>query len=115
MFIAYAVVGLLLAVALAGSAFATFTRQETVVTSMKSVGVPDSWLPRLATLKAAGAVGLVAGLWVPYLGVAAAVGVALYFIGALIFHVRAKAYAMAPAAVFVVLAVVALVLRLASR
>ncbi|MFD7086235.1 DoxX family protein [Streptomyces sp. NPDC059896] len=38
---------------------------------MLGLGVPESWLPRLATLKAAGAVGLVVGLWVPLLGAVA--------------------------------------------
>ncbi|MFE4370118.1 DoxX family protein [Streptomyces sp. NPDC056835] len=114
MFIAYAVVGILLAVALTGSAVGTFTRQEKIVGSMTGIGVPESWLPRLATLKAAGAVGLVVGLWVPLLGVAAAIGVVLYFIGAVLMHLRAKDYAIAPAAVLFLLAVAALVLRLAS-
>ncbi|MFF3749855.1 DoxX family protein [Streptomyces sp. NPDC002018] len=114
MFIAYAVVGILLAAVLTGSAFATFTRQEAVVGSMSSLGVPDSWFPRLAALKAAGAVGLVVGLWVVPLGVAAAIGVILYFIGAAITHLRVKDYAIAPVVVIFLLAVAALVLRLAS-
>ncbi|MEV0035335.1 DoxX family protein [Streptomyces sp. NPDC050804] len=114
MFIAYAVVGILLAAVLAASAVATITRQESVVGSMSKVGVPDSWLPRLATLKAAGAVGLVIGLWVPALGVAAAIGVVLYFIGAAIAHLRVKDYEIAPAVGLFLLAAAALVLRLAS-
>ncbi|RYJ24739.1 integral membrane protein [Streptomyces sp. L-9-10] len=114
MFIAYAVVGILLAVALTGSAVGTFTRQEKIVGSMLGLGVPESWLPRLATLKAAGAVGLVVGLWVPLLGAAAAIGVVLYFIGAAVTHLRAKDYAIAPVVVLFLLAVAALVLRLAS-
>ncbi|MFI6086012.1 DoxX family protein [Streptomyces sp. NPDC051217] len=114
MFIAYAVVGILLAAALSGSAFAMGTRHEKIVTSMAKLGVPDSWLPRLASLKAAGALGLLVGLWVPFLGAAAAVGVVLYFAGAVIYHVRAKDYAIAPPVVFVVLAVAALILRIAT-
>ncbi|MFD7221079.1 DoxX family protein [Streptomyces sp. NPDC059892] len=81
---------------------------------MLGLGVPESWLPRLATLKAAGAVGLVVGLWVPLLGAVAAIGVALYFIGAALTHLRAKDYAIAPVVVLFLLAVAALVLRLAS-
>lgn len=75
MFIAYAVVGCLLALVLTASATFTLQRNDQVVASMQKVRVPDSWLPRLATLKAAGALGLVAGLWVTPLGVAAAAGV----------------------------------------
>ncbi|MFD7900217.1 DoxX family protein [Streptomyces sp. NPDC059743] len=114
MFIAYAVVGILLAAVLTGSAFATFTKQEAVVGSMTKVGVPDAWLPRLATLKSAGAIGLLIGLWLAPLGAAAAIGVTLYFIGAAIYHLRAKDYAIAPVVVIFLLAVAALILRLAS-
>ncbi|PVE12015.1 DoxX family protein [Streptomyces scopuliridis] len=114
MFIAYAVVGILLAAVLTGSAVGTFTRQEKIVGSMTGLGVPESWLSRLATLKSAGAVGLIVGLWVPLLGVAAAIGVILYFIGAAVTHLRAKDYAIAPVVVILLLAVAALVLRLAS-
>lgn len=114
MFTAYAVVGILLAAVLCLSAFAMATRNATIAENMTKVGVPDSWLPRLAALKGAGAVGLVVGLWVPFLGAAAAIGVVLYFVGAVIFHVRAKDYAIAPAVVFVGVAVAALILRIAA-
>lgn len=49
MFIAYAVVGILLAAALSASAFAMVTRHETIVASMTGLGLPESWLPRLAS------------------------------------------------------------------
>ncbi|MEU6295454.1 DoxX family protein [Streptomyces erythrochromogenes] len=111
MFIAYAVVGGLLALVLAASATFTLQRNDQIVASMRKVEVPDSWLPRLATLKAAGALGLVAGLWVTPLGVAAAVGVTLYFIGAVISHLRVKDRDLAPAAVLALVAAAALVLR----
>ncbi|MFD4240661.1 DoxX family protein [Streptomyces sp. NPDC058525] len=75
--------------------------------------MPDSWLPRLATLKAAGAIGLVAGLWFTPLGIAAA-GATLYFIGAVISHLRVKDYELAPAAVLAAAAAAALVLRALS-
>ncbi|MFD3519631.1 DoxX family protein [Streptomyces sp. NPDC058653] len=114
MFIAHAVVGILLAVALSASAVAMATRNATIAANMTKLGVPDSWLPRLASLKAAGAVGLVVGLWIPFIGAAAAIGVVLYFLGAVYYHVKAKDYVIAPPAVFVVLAVAALITRLAT-
>jgi hypothetical protein len=114
MFIGYVIVAVLLALASAGSAFATFTRQPQVVSGMTKVGVPDSWLPRLATAKAAGALGLLAGLLVAPLGIAAAVGLVLYFAGAVISHLRVKDPAVAPVVVLTVLAAAALVLRIAS-
>ncbi|MGW1777087.1 DoxX family protein [Streptomyces sp. NPDC002104] len=114
MFIAYAVVAGLLALTLAASATFTLQRNPSITESMGKVGVPDSWLPWLAALKAAGAIGLVAGLWLPPLGMAAALGVTLYFIGAIVFHVRAKDYNFAPAAVLALLAAAALILRAAA-
>ncbi|MFD6112343.1 DoxX family protein [Streptomyces yangpuensis] len=111
MFIAYAIVGGLLALALAASATFSLQRNEQIVASMRKVQVPDSWLPRLAALKAAGAIGLIAGLWITPLGVAAAVGVTLYFIGAVISHLRVKDYELAPAAVLTLVAAAALTLR----
>ncbi|MDX2562563.1 DoxX family protein [Streptomyces sp. NPDC005389] len=114
MFIGYVVVAALLALALSASAFLTFTRNPQIVGNMTKLDVPESWLPRLATLKAAGALGLLAGLAVPALGGAAAIGVTLYFIGALITHLRAKDYEVAPVVVITLLAIAALVLRTAS-
>ncbi|MGW0122273.1 DoxX family protein [Streptomyces sp. NPDC003327] len=114
MFIAYAVVGVLLAFALSASAFLTFTRNPQITESMTKLGVPSSWLPWLAAAKAAGAIGLLAGLAVPAIGAAAAVGVVLYFLGALVSHLRAKDYAVAPVVVLALLAAAALVLRIAS-
>ncbi|MFD3324698.1 DoxX family protein [Streptomyces sp. NPDC058701] len=111
MFIAYAVVGILLALTLTASAIFTLSRNDQVMANMRKVGVPEAWLPRLAALKAAGAAGLIAGLWFAPLGVAAAVGVTLYFIGAVIAHLRVKDYAFAPAAVLTLAAAAALVLR----
>lgn len=113
MFIAYALVGGLLALVLTASAAFTLQRNDQIVASMQKVRVPDSWLPRLAGLKAAGAIGLIAGLWVTPLGVAAAAGVTLYFAGAAIsHHLRVKDYELAPAAVLTLVAAVALVLRI---
>ncbi|MET9772155.1 DoxX family protein [Streptomyces sp. NPDC006415] len=114
MFIAYAVIGVLLAFALGASAVLTFTRNEGVTASMSKVGVPESWYPWLASAKAAGALGLLIGLGVPLIGSAAAIGVALYFLGAVVTHLRAKDYGIAPPLVLALLAVAALVLRVLS-
>lgn len=114
MFVAYATVGILLALALTASATLTFMRVEAITASMRKVGVPDSWLPGLASLKAAGAVGLLAGLVVPLIGSAAAIGVALYFIGAVNAHVRAKDFDIAAPVILALLAAAALVLRVMS-
>ena len=69
----------------------------------------------LATLKAAGALGLLVGLiGVPLIGTAAAVGLVLFFVGAIITHLRVRDYSIGPAAAFLLLAVAALVLGVAS-
>ena len=52
------------------------------------VRVPMKWFPWLATCEFAGAAGLLLGLvWSP-LGIAAAVGLVVYFMGAIVAHVR---------------------------
>ncbi|MFE3485188.1 MULTISPECIES: DoxX family protein [Streptomyces] len=114
MFIAYAVVGVLLAFALGASAALTLTRNEAVTASMGKVGVPGTWFPWLASLKAAGALGLLIGLGVPLIGSAAAVGVVLYFVGAVVTHLRVKDYEIAPPVVLALLAAAALALRVLS-
>lgn len=114
MFTAYVVVGGLLAVMLVGTATADFVRNQQVLINMTKVGVPESWLTMLGILHAAGALGLLVGIGVQPIGWAAAVGVILLFVSAIIFHLRAREYTLAPPVVFLTLAVAALVLRLAA-
>jgi len=65
-----------------------------LLANMSEVGVPRSWLPSLAVLKGAGAAGLVLGLLgVRPLGIAAVIGLVLFFTGALASHVHARAFA----------------------
>ncbi|WP_405876704.1 DoxX family protein [Streptomyces sp. NBC_01136] len=102
----YITLTVVLSLGLIGSAWAKLTRQERTVASLRAAGVPDGWLPRLALLEMAGAVGLCAGFaWRP-LGVAAAGGVVLYFAGALVFHGRAGDYKGTPAPAALLLAAV---------
>ena len=69
----------------------------------------------LGTLNAAAALGLLLGLiGVPTIGTAAAIGLILYFVAAIITHLRARDHSIGPAAAFLVLAVAALVLGLVS-
>jgi uncharacterized membrane protein len=71
------------------SAMGKFTKMEQTVATLKSVGVKDSQIPLLGALELAGALGLLVGIWVPVLGQLAAVGLVIYFAGAVIGHVRA--------------------------
>ena len=54
------------------------------------------------------------GLGVPLIGMAAALGVSLFFVGAIVIHLRARYYAFAFPGSFLVLAVAALALALAT-
>ena len=115
MFIAYAVTGVLLALVLATSARAKLTHDKRVVDSLTGAGVPLGMFPFLAACEVAGAVGLLAGLWYAPLGIAAAIGVVLYFLGAVGAHLRERDFKGVPSAlVILVFAVVVLVLRAAS-
>ncbi|MEE6273196.1 DoxX family protein [Georgenia wangjunii] len=92
-----ATVVVILAAAWVGfSAFSVFTNKSWVVDNFVDYGVPRTWWVWLGSAKALGAVGLVIGLWIPPIGIAAAVGLALYFVGAVITVLRARAYAHVP-------------------
>ena len=75
------------------SAVSMFARAKWVVEPITEYGVPRSWWTLLGTAKAAGAAGLVAGLFWPPLGIAAGIGLILYFTGALVTVARARSYA----------------------
>ncbi len=114
MFVVTVVVSVLLAVVAIGSAAGKLSRQAPVVEMLGRIGVPDPWLPRLAAAELAGGVGLLVGLALAPLGIAAAAGLTCYFIGAVITHVRAKDTQFAAPLALAIVAVVALVLRTAS-
>ena len=109
MSIAYAVVGILLALGVLGSASAQLAGNKVVLANMVHLGIPRGMLPFLASSLIAGGVGLVVGLWYPPLGIAAAAGLVLYFVGAVIAHLRKGDVKGLPAPVmFLVLAAAAL-------
>jgi hypothetical protein len=114
MFTAYVVVTGLTAAANTFAATVDFTRPKWLLANMARARVPQSWLFPLGALKAAGALGLLIGIGVPALGVAAATGLVLFFIGALVTHFRARYWDIAPPVAFLLLAVGSLVLRVAS-
>ena len=114
MFIAYIIVTAIAAAANAFSATLDFIRYKQVLINMAKASVAESWITALGTLKAAGALGLLVGIGVPVIGTAAAVGLILFFVGAIITHLRAHDYSFGLAIVFLLLAMAALVLRLAS-
>jgi uncharacterized membrane protein len=61
-----------------------------IIPPMQRAGVPLSWLTfPIGTLKTLGALGLVVGLWVPAIGLAAAAGLTVFFVCAVYTHVLA--------------------------
>ncbi|NQX25779.1 DoxX family protein [Microbacteriaceae bacterium VKM Ac-2854] len=112
--IASAIVSVLLATMLLASGVAKLRRAPALMDSMGAVGVPATVVPRLAMLEIAATVGLLLGLfWAP-IGIAAGVGAVLYFVGAVIAHLRVGDKALAPAAVLGVIAVASVVLQIAA-
>jgi hypothetical protein len=79
------------------------------------VGVPLVYFPVLAGLEIAGGLGLLAGIIRPRLGVAGAIGLVLYFIGAILAHVRVGDWDGLKSPIFPLLfAVAVLTLRVVS-
>jgi hypothetical protein len=93
---AYVTVTIVAAVVIFGATVVDIVNPEWVRGNMRSYGVPDWALMPLAAIKAAGALGLLAGLVFPAIGLAAAVGLVLYFVGAVITIARARWYAHLP-------------------
>ncbi|MFI2285478.1 DoxX family protein [Nocardia beijingensis] len=89
---AYVVVTIAAAAWVGFSAFSLLRRAAFVVDPLVEYGVPQPWWTPLGLAKAAGALGLIVGLFVPAIGVAAAIGLILYFAGAVIIVLRARSY-----------------------
>lgn len=110
------------AVAIAAVAFsgvAALVHFKPILAGMARVEVPASWLTfPIGTLKTVGAVGLLAGVaGVPVVGVAASIGLILFFVCAVYTHVRAGDYSaqFGLANGYLVLSAAVLVLTLAAQ
>jgi DoxX-like family len=108
----YVVVTVTTAIVTAAVAIPDFIPAGFVLANSAKVHVPRSWLPMLGTLKLAGAIGLLVGLvGPPAVGIAAAIGLVLFFIAAVIAHVRARVlYNIAFPGTYLVLSAASLVL-----
>lgn len=84
--IALIIFGSLLAFAAIGSAISKLKKVPDVMAAMAKVGVKESHIPLLALLEIAGGVGVIAGIWLPTLGLVSSVALVLYFVGALFAH-----------------------------
>jgi uncharacterized membrane protein YphA (DoxX/SURF4 family) len=114
MTIALIIVCTLLGLVAVASASGKLTANPKIVESMNHVGVSMEQARILAMLEILGAAGLVVGIFVPALGVAAAVGLTLYFLGAVGAHLRVgdAPAEWAPALVLALLAAAATALQL---
>ncbi|WP_353612201.1 DoxX family protein [Mycobacterium sp. IS-1556] len=112
---AYVVVTVVTASVNLAAAVADFARAQFVLDNAAAVHLSDRSIAPLGVLKAAGAAGLIVGLLgVPMIGLAAAVGLVLFFIGAVAFHVHYRVFGnIAYPAAFLALAVATLALDLA--
>ncbi|GAA4211670.1 DoxX family protein [Actinocatenispora rupis] len=90
------------------SGTAAVLRWSVILPGMRRAGVPESWLVfPIGVLKLAGAAGIAVGLAVPVVGLAASIGLVLYFTCALYTHVRAGDYGAQFGLAFVFLGVAA--------
>ncbi|MFD5175092.1 DoxX family protein [Nocardia sp. NPDC058379] len=89
---AYVIVTVIAALWVGFSAFSLLRRAPFVVDPLIDYGVPPTWWTPLGLAKAAGAIGLIIGLWIPALGITAAIALILYFLGAVITVLRARSY-----------------------
>ena len=118
MHIAYLVITIVFAVMVTFSGVGKIRRDRHQVQVIhETVGVPLKFFPLLAACELAGAAGLLAGIEWPALGIAAGISLVLYFVGAVVSHLRVSDFkGIGSAAFMLVLAAAALGLRfLTSR
>ncbi|MFZ7086847.1 DoxX family protein [Curtobacterium sp. RRHDQ10] len=109
MTIAAVVLSLVLAAAMLGSGTMKLLRTPQMLAQVGVVHVTPAQTPVLGAIEVAATVGLVVGLfWTP-IGIAAAIGAVIYFVGAVVAHVRAHDRGFVPALVLALLSVATLV------
>lgn len=111
----YVVITVLAALAVGYAAFLNFVGAESVRVVADRVQVSQKWMIPLGALLAAAAGGLVIGVVVAPLGIAAGIGLVLYFIGALSAHIRAHDRGVGGAVTFLVLALAVLTVDVLYR
>ncbi|GAA4606969.1 hypothetical protein BJY16_006091 [Actinoplanes octamycinicus] len=85
---AYLTLTVVTAVLTASAAVTYLIGHEYPKAQLRMKRLPMWWMGMLGAILAAGALGLLAGFAVPPLGTVAAAGLVVYFVGALIAHLR---------------------------
>jgi DoxX-like family len=118
MHIAYIIVAAIFAVMLGMSARMKLVHDPLAVEVIGGiVGVPLGLFPILALLEVAGAVGLLAGIGLKPVGVAAGTALVAYFVGAITAHLRKRDVVpghIGPPVMMLAISTAALALRLAA-
>jgi hypothetical protein len=111
---AYLVITLVFAAMVAFSGLGKIRRDPRILHVIHEVvGVPLKYFSLLAACEFAGALGFVLGIWWPSIGVAASIGLVLYFVAASVSHLRVgDVKGIGPAAFMLVLAAGALAMRM---
>lgn len=112
MFTAFVTVTIVASVLTGSAAITYLIGHEYPKTQADMKGIPRKFVPVLGLLLAAGCLGLLAGFAVPLLGAFAAGGLVLYFIGAIVAHLRVGSRQLAGPVVFLAAAVAALTVSL---
>ncbi|HTS62290.1 MAG TPA: DoxX family protein [Candidatus Acidoferrales bacterium] len=117
MHIAYLVVTIALAAVAAFSGLGKLRHDPRIVHAVHEVvGIPLRYFPHLAACEIAGSLGLLVGIWWPLLGLAAGIGLVIYFVGAIVSHLRVgDRNGIGPAAFLLTVSVAAVVLRALSN
>jgi hypothetical protein len=115
MYIIYVLITVVAALLYGYAAFLNFVGAESVKVVADRVQVSRKWMIPFGVLLASGAVGLVIGLVVPAIGIAAAIGLVLYFICALSAHIRVHDRGIGGAVTFLVLALAVLTVNIVYR
>jgi hypothetical protein len=112
---AYIAVTILAAVANGYAAFMNFVGAQSVRAVAARVHVSQQWMVPFGILLACGALGLLLGLFLPVFGLAAAIGLVVYFICALGAHMRVHDRHVGGAVSFLTLSIAVLVTAIGSR
>lgn len=116
MFIAAVVFSSLLALVFCGAGSAKLSGSKKMTDQLAHLGVGPGLMRLIGAAQLLGAAGVLVGLWFGPLGVAAALGLTVMMVGAVVYHVRAgdSAQEMSGAVIVLLLTLSTLALRAAS-